>query len=75
VEADDDDDEEMKITVNPSKQSWKNDDFVPFEDDEDENAEYAGYAGQAGHENYDPAEHDIDAEFLPGDFFDRMYDE
>ncbi len=40
-------------------------------------AEYAEqHAGQhARHENYDPAEHDIDAEFLPEDFFDRMYDE
>ncbi len=72
---DDDDDEEMKIIVNPSKQSWENDDFVSFEDDEDENAGHAANAEYAEHENYDPAEHDIDAEFLPGDFFDRMYDE
>jgi hypothetical protein len=33
------------------------------------------YARHARHENYDFAEHDIDAEFLLEDFFDRMYDE
>jgi hypothetical protein len=78
---DDDDDEEMKIIVNSSKQSWENDDFVSFEDDENENArhaknaKYAKYAKHAKHENYDFAEHDIDTDFLPEDFFDRMYDE
>ncbi len=68
-------DEEMKFMINrSSQQSWEQADFVSFEDDEDENAGYAGYAGQAGQAGYDSAEHDIDQEFLFGDFFDDMYD-
>ncbi len=69
------DDEEMKFMINRSlQQSWKQADFVSFEDDEDENAGYAKQARHAEHAGYDPAEHDIDQEFLPEDFFDDMYD-
>ncbi len=64
-----DDDEEMKFMINnrSSQQSWKQADFVSFEDNENENAKYARQA------KYDSAEHDIDQEFLPEDFFDDMY--
>ncbi len=36
---------------------------------------HARHARHAGHENYDLAEHDIEEEFLSGDFLDGMYDE
>ncbi len=69
------DDEEMKFMINRlSQQSWKQADFVSFEDDENENARYAKQAKQVEHARYDFAEHDIDQEFLLEDFFD-MYDE
>ncbi len=70
------DDEEMKFMINrsSSQQSWKQVDFVSFEDDEDENARYARYARQARQARYDLAEHDIDQKFLLEDFFDDMYD-
>jgi hypothetical protein len=42
--------------------------FRPIWRQEDENARYE----DAG---FDPAEHDIEDEFLPGDFFDGMYEE
>ncbi len=35
---------------------------MPFEDDEDENAGY-------GNARFDPGEHDIEDEFLRGEFF------
>ncbi len=65
-----DDDEEMKFMINnrSSQQSWKQADFVSFEDDENENAKYARQA------KYNFAEHDIDQKFLLENFFDDMYD-
>ncbi len=69
------DDKEMKFMINrSSQQSWKQADFVSFEDDKDENAKYAKQARHVEHAKYDPAEHDIDQEFLLEDFFDDMYD-
>jgi hypothetical protein len=78
LNEDRDDDEEMEFMINnrssQQSQSWKQADFVPFEDDENDNAGYAEQAEHAEHAGYDPADHDIDQEFLPEDFFDDMYD-
>jgi hypothetical protein len=56
-----------EITSNSSsKQSWKHDDFVSFENDENKNATYAKHAKL---EDYDSAEPDIENEFFSGEDF------
>ncbi len=66
-------DEKMKFMINrsSSQQSWKQADFVSFDDDENENARYAK---QARYARYNLAKHDIDQKFLFENFFDDMYD-
>ncbi len=79
----DDDDEEMKFQINLFQSSFLTENFISFEEDNDDdeiarhtrNAKYAKHMRHVEHENYDLAEHDINAEFLFEDFFNRMYNE